>query len=111
MNLIRRHEIFVANDSSQTAILVEKCSTLLNKREVDEIVLKAPIKHATRAVAVYELLRRRYNDLVATSELRDIFNGESGKERRKLAMLEIRITQSKRLCEPGARHIEREVMK
>ncbi|ORM41290.1 uncharacterized protein BXIN_0834 [Babesia sp. Xinjiang] len=81
----RRHELIVVNDSQKTGEVVEECSTLLRdvgthltlsihfQRMVDEIVLKAPLRHATRAVAIYEQLRRQFTDLAAKIELRDIF--------------------------------------
>ncbi|GBE62501.1 TRAUB domain containing protein [Babesia ovata] len=70
---IRRHEIFVSNDGHKFGEVVEECSGILTDGSADEVVLKVPLKHATRAVSVCESLKRRFADIKVAIELRNIF--------------------------------------
>ncbi|KAK1442361.1 hypothetical protein BgAZ_403910 [Babesia gibsoni] len=87
-------EFVVLNDGHKLEAMVDECCSALDTDDVKEVLLKVPLKHATRAVSLSEILQRRYENVAVTNELVNIFSGETGNERRKSAMFLIRIAKN-----------------
>lgn len=93
MDASRKRELIVHNDGHKLDDMVEECCAMFDSGNTDELTLKVPLKHATRAISLLEILRRRFSDVVAKSEITNLFGGCEGADRRKTALLVIRITR------------------
>lgn len=90
----RQQQYLVPNDGKKVNLIADECCRLLDEESVDEILLKVPLKHATRGVSLSEIIQRRCGNLAVENKVSHVFSGAMGVDRRKEALMLIRITRT-----------------